>query len=83
MPKRTIYSRAIRIKNGEIPGLKVSGPPGETVRQVWLAYVNKKNKPSKLKQTYNSIINYIKDKLSSKEEIDPRDKIITGLETYF
>jgi len=75
MVKRTIYSRAVQIMRGEIPGLKISNkkvhlPP------IPLEPTYKRN--NYLKRT----INYIKDKFSQ-EKIDPRDELIKGLESKF
>ncbi|MBU0894009.1 MAG: hypothetical protein KKF48_01495 [Nanoarchaeota archaeon] len=45
MPKRTIYSRAMQIQRGEYPNkdLRVLGPPGQTVKEVWTQYVSRSN----------------------------------------
>ena len=82
MVLRKIYSRAERISRGEYPNksLRVLGPPGETVRQVWIDYISKSkadNKPHLLSR----LIDYAREKLTSEKEIDIRDELIKGIET--
>ena len=81
MVLRRIYSRAERIQRGEYSNknLKVLGPSGESVRQIWIEYVSKPKTNSK-PNLLSRLIDYIKEKLTSEKEINIRDELIKGIE---
>ncbi len=83
-----ILTRTEMIERGIIPGLKVTGKPGETIRELWGEFIQKggpRTDPTyyqrthpikcKLEQMYQNTMDYIRGKLGI-EEIDPRDEIL-------